>query len=128
MTTAADIFAAEDLRHEDVPVPEWSKDGDPCVIRMQELPADDALKFTEQMDLESNKRHGMYLIIVLCARDVEGNTLFTDEDVPRLKKKKLAILNRLQHAALRVNGMAPEVGVALKKDSSEADIAASLTS
>lgn len=121
MLSRENILGATDLKFEDVTVEEWKDtDGAAGVVRMTELGADQALKFTEMMSAAENQKEGMYLIVVACAHDTDGNKFFTEEDVAVLKTKNLRVLNRLQRAGLRVNNMLPEAGVALKKALSEA--------
>lgn len=117
--SAGNIREASDLKYLEEQVPEWGG-----VIRLREMAADEALRFTELMAAGDAAKDGMYLIIVACACDVDGNLLFTAEDIPMLKTKNLRVLNRVQRAALKVNSMIADE-VDLKKDLGEAAIAAS---
>lgn len=117
--SAGNIREASDLKYLEEQVPEWGG-----VIRLREMAADEALRFTELMAAGDAAKDGMYLIIVACACDADGNLLFTAEDIPMLKTKNLRVLNRVQRAALKVNSMIADE-VDLKKDLGEAAIAAS---
>jgi len=43
-------------------------------------------------------------LLVACARDEQGEPVFTQEDVPKLKKMGSVKMRKLLTAALRVNG------------------------
>jgi hypothetical protein len=107
---AADILESADLEIRDVPVPEWGKDddGSPKVVRLQQLSAEELIKLTDEMEDKERSRDGIFIILVRCAIDDNGAKLFTDDDVARLRKKNMRVLNRLQREALDLNGMVPE--------------------
>lgn len=114
--SAADILGARDLAVVEELVPEWpGKDGEPGMVRLRQLPAEDVMLLTAELD--KAKGDGMYVILVYCAVAADGaSAVFTMADVPALKRKSFAVLDRLQRAALRVNGMEPGRQAALKKD------------
>jgi len=126
--SANDIFDNDrDLEIIEEPVPEWSKDGEPGVVRLRQMNAEDSTAFTEEMDKPENSREGMFIILVWCAVDAENKPLFTHEDIARLKKKNMRVLNRLQMAALRLNAMMPRKKEEIKNDSGEEVTAGSRT-
>lgn len=112
LPSAEDILAAEDLAFEIVEVPEWN-----TVLRIQELSAEESLAFTDDMAKKTGDRDGMFLIIIHTARNPETlERVFTLEHLPRLRKKSMPVMNRLQRVALKVCKMGPDGQAALKKD------------
>lgn len=111
LLSAASILAAEDLKEENVPVPEWNGN-----VRLMQLNAEESTAFTKEMSTIEGAENGMYLMLIYCARDAEGKRIFTLEDLPALKKKNITVLNRLQLIALELNGMSVRGQAALKKD------------
>ncbi|HUW56560.1 MAG TPA: hypothetical protein VMZ92_07985 [Planctomycetota bacterium] len=125
--SAAEIFAAEDLKVIEEPVPEWpNPDGTPGVIRLRQMTAEESIQMTRE--LEGARDEGMFIILVHSAVDAEGKRIFplpafddpTYKDVlaghvTQLKKKSMRALNRLQRVCLELNSMTPESKAALKK-------------
>jgi hypothetical protein len=115
--TAADIAGSSDLEVIEELVPEWKdKDGNPGLVLLHQLNAEESLALTREMDTKEAAADGIFIVLVYCARDREGNHLFTKEDIPLLKRKSIRVLSRLQRIALAVNKMDPASEVALKKD------------
>jgi hypothetical protein len=127
--SAATILGAPDLKMEPVTVPEWPVDGAPGVIHVQQLSAGEIIAFQNFMAKPESKGLGMFIVLVFTARDESGTPLFPfpaeageEQDkvvyayVDALKGKSMAVLDRLQRVALRVNSMLPETAEALKKD------------
>lgn len=110
LLSASNILDAEDLSYRDIDVPEWGG-----MIRLNQLNAEETTAFTDEMDTIQGTKDGMYLMLIHCARDAEGNRIFTKEDLPRLRKKSIRVLNRLQRIALEINQMDEQGEVALKK-------------
>src|SRR5690242_15169857 len=54
--------------------------------------------------IEGSALDGSLKLIVLCVRDAEGNRVFTDEDLPALKKSARKRIKPLIDAVMRVNG------------------------
>jgi len=127
--SANDIFDNDlDLEVIEELVPEWKgKDGEPGIVRLRQMNAEDSTAFTEEMEKPENKQEGMFIILVWSAVDAENKPLFTHEDIARLKKKNMRVLNRLQMAALRLNSMIPKKKEEIKNDSGEEAIAGSRT-
>jgi hypothetical protein len=101
----AKLLGRKKLRTIMEPVPEWQEDGEELIptIRLRQLTGSEAVKMTKEMDQHGDD--GMYIILVYCAIDENGHRLLTMEDVPALKDKSFAAMNRLQHVCLRLNGM-----------------------
>lgn len=112
LLSRSQVLEAVDLSSEDIEVPEWGG-----TIRLQQMNAEESSAFSKSLD-EHNARggqNGMYLMLIHSARDLEGNLLFTEEDLPALKKKSIDVLNRLQRIALRLNKMGVVEELAIKK-------------
>jgi len=111
LLSAASILDAEDLSEETVDVPEWGG-----AVRLCQMTAEETREFTKHMSTIQGEEDGMFLMLVYSARDVERKMIFTVEDVARLRKKNINVLNRLQRIALRLNKMGDAGEAALKKD------------
>lgn len=118
LLSASNILDAPDLAEEYVPVPEWPDPvtKEPGVIRLMQLNAEDSMALTREMSDIKNEDLGMFIVLVRCARDADGLPIFTDEDIIKLKKKSMKVLNRLQLKALQLNALDKRVEVTLKKD------------
>jgi len=130
LLSADQINAADDLAYVDESVPEWKDaEGKPGVVRLRQMPANDGMELSAEMDIQANVRDGMYVILVYCAVDENNNRLYptpprTDPTyndimqghITKLKRKSMFVLNRLQKTCLKLNGMSKDGGVALKKD------------
>ncbi len=103
------IFAADDIKFEDVDVPEW---GGTVRIAMMTAKARDA--YEQSMikvvgkKVEPNTVNGRAKLIAACAVDESGDLLFTAQEVEKLGTKSSAALERLSHVALTINGMTSE--------------------
>jgi len=129
LLTAVDILGSEDLVSEEVEVPEWpDSKGQPGRIRLRQLNAEESMRLTEEMLLKENEKAGMFIMLVRCAVNEDGSRVFTEEDIPALKKKSFRVLERLQRVALRLQSMDKQSEVALKNVSSEAASVASHSS
>ena len=125
LLSADRILAAADLAEETVEVPEWpNEDGTPGLIRLQQMTADENIQWTKDMQDQSPEKggfegeNGMFLMLIYCAKDVEGNRLFTSLDViTALRQKNFFVLDRLQRVGIRLNHMSTEARDALKKAS-----------
>lgn len=107
------------LQLEDVPVPEFE---DGAFLRVQELGAGVAQDFGEQVSREDAK-FAMPLWIIASARFVmddgtTGGPVFTDSPETRTMILEWggALVMRIGHAALRVNGMLQEQAAAFAKN------------
>lgn len=118
LLSASDILDAPDLADDYVSVPEWPIPGtkEPGVVRLMQLNAEDSMALTREMSDIKNEDLGMFIVLVRCARNVDGAPIFTDEDIIKLKKKSMKVLNRLQLKALQLNALDKRVEVTLKKD------------
>jgi len=95
------VFAVDDREYEDVFVPEWKG-----WLKFRSLPADEALKFMEQLQNPVTRTTGMVRIVQLCAVGPDGKQMFSTEDLQRLKGKNIKVYRHLQDEAMRIIGFA----------------------
>ena len=99
------IFAADDLKHEDVEVPEWGG-----TVRVRALTAGERDQWESSMAGETKNGQAIKVedvrakLIAFAAIDVEtGERLFTLDDVTKLSKKSAAAMQRLWLVASRLS-------------------------
>jgi hypothetical protein len=98
------ILAAQDLRHEDVEVPEWG-----VKVRVRTLRGEEIDAWVQaHIDEKGAPRDGpdrMMRIFVACVVDPETEApLFTLADIPALQKKCATAVSGLAGIALTLNG------------------------
>lgn len=71
--------------------------GDAYIVREMETAAD-AAAFVDEVDIT-------YKMVVRCVFDLEGKQVFTDEDIPSLKKTAKSRFLPIFQAVQRVNGL-----------------------
>lgn len=126
------IFAAHDLAAEEVPAPEWGE-GETVRVRAFSLEARDAFwrpmrEFIDTMEarvkaLEDDGRGDEAAALraaetarvvreidparlaVFTVVDGAGELVFGEEDIPRLRRKNPAVLERIEAVAMRLNGL-----------------------
>ena len=114
--TAADIYASRDLDVHEELVSEWKdKDGNPGLVLLHQLDAEESMQLTREMDTTDRGKDGIFILLVYCARNRDGVRLFSIDDIDKLRHKSFKVLNRLQRIELRPNKMDPQSEVALKK-------------
>ncbi len=115
LLSADEIFAADDLGYEDVPVPEWSKDPEnPRKVRLKALSAGECINFVET--IESAKRTASVRIVLLCAINKNGERLFKNDQLQKLMAKSIHPFNTLAKVALRLNGLTERADEVVKND------------
>ena len=123
MLTKEQILAADDLRTEEVEVPEWN--GSVFVRTLTGTDRDafeqSVVQGVDKMDL-ANVRARM---AVLCMADEEGKRLFEDSDAKALGAKSSLALGRIFTAAQKLNGMTDSDTEELAKNSGGGPSAAS---
>ena len=100
----AAFFAADDLKHEDVPVPQL---GGMVRIRVMTGAARDA--FNEYLQSFGEEKRpasavNAALLVQTCI-DEEGAPMFTMDEIEMLRDKSAAALDVLTEAAMRLNGL-----------------------
>lgn len=106
------ILAAEDLKTELVPVPEWGADAcvRVCVFSLERR----ALWQTPIGDLEGEERKAaaaalpIERMVAFSIVNAAGEPLFTEDDIPALRRKSAAALDRIIEAVGRINGIGPK--------------------
>lgn len=102
--TKADIFKADDIRSEEVEVPEWGG-----TVRVR------GLSGVERDEFESSLLDGKGTVklantrarlVVFSVIDEDGKRLFEDWDVKALGAKSAAALDRIVAVAMRLSGIA----------------------
>jgi len=108
------ILQADDLRREQVVVPDW--DGSVFVQTMTGIDRD-AFELSLTKDGKASIEN---MRAKLCARtivDENGNRLFTEDDVEALGKKSATALDRIFEVAQRLNGIGADAMEKLAKNS-----------
>jgi len=108
------ILQADDLRREQVVVPDW--DGSVFVQTMTGIDRD-AFELSLTKDGKASIEN---MRAKLCARtivDENGNRLFTEDDVEALGKKSGTALDRIFEVAQRLNGIGADAMEKLAKNS-----------
>lgn len=110
--TREEIFAAEDLKTEEVPVPEWGEGGsvrvqafsvatrDAFFAPLQAAAADDDAARVEAIRKLSHAR-----LVAFSVVDEKGDPVFTEADVAALEKKNPVVITRIAQVAERMNGI-----------------------
>lgn len=100
------ILAAQDIKTEDIDVPEWGGS-----VRVRVLSAADVLGFWDacrdaQGNLVRDRVQPALLVRALVGED--GQPLFADADIGQLMAKSAAAITRVFEAAQRLNGLGGE--------------------
>lgn len=110
MLSKDQIRAAEDLKTEDVEVPEWGG-----IVRVRTMTGRQRDRFNERLAAIREKNQGKLLVrdlrvpvIIAAAVDANGDPLLGQDDANWLDTKAADPLDRVAAAALRVNGMGAE--------------------
>lgn len=101
----AAFFAAEDAKHEDIPVPQL---GGSIRIRVLSGAARDAFNEYVRTDDDGARKPasatGAALLVATCI-NADGEPMFSMEDIDLIREKSAAALDVLAAAAMRINGM-----------------------
>lgn len=117
LLTAAEILAADDSKHEDVPVPEWGG-----AVRIRSLTATERAAFDESVTItkttgsgrkkkeeqEVDRRFFKSKLVARCAINESGALIFTAAQVEALAEKNAAALDRCFSVAQRLSGLTDE--------------------
>lgn len=112
-----DILAADDLKTQDVEVPEWGGS-----VRIRTLTAAQRDDFDASLSsgIGTNRTVDLHnlraRLVSLCVVDEEGAPQFTKDDVAALGAKSAAALSRVFEAAQALNGMTPQAVEAAAKN------------
>ena len=106
LLSAAEIEAADDHKHEDVPVPEWNG-----TVRVIGLSGTDRDAYEASFVDAKGKPAAQRLrnirakLLVKCLVDEDGKRLFTDDKAQVLGAKNGAVVDRLFDVARRLSGI-----------------------
>ncbi len=110
--TREEIFAAEDLQTEEVPVPEW---GEGCSVRVRAFsvavrdaffaPLQAAAAGDDQARVEAVRALSHTRLVAFSVVDADGNNVFTEADLADLGKKSPVVITRIAQVAERLNGI-----------------------
>jgi hypothetical protein len=107
--TRDDILKVQDLKVEEVPVPEWG--GVVLVQGLSGTGRDDyeqTIVVQKGKDTRVNMRNARAKLVALSVVDEQGRRLFSDADVSALGKKSAAALQRVFNVASRLSGISDE--------------------
>lgn len=116
----AEILAQDDLKYEDVQIPEWGG----AWVRVRTLQANERDRFEASTVQRNGKKVTTNLdnirarLCLLCMVDENGERLFQEEDTFPLGGKSAAALDRIFTVAQRLNGLRDEDVEELAKNSS----------
>lgn len=103
MLSRDDILGFQDIRTEDVPVPEWSKDpANPESVRVRTLSAADRLRVVGTATDGVDSR---VIWIVAALIDEKGEPLMRAEDVAAMMNKSARATDRIYDAVQRLNNI-----------------------
>lgn len=118
----AEILAQDDLKYEDVQVPEWGG----AWVRVRTLQANERDRFEASTvhrngkQITTNLENIRARLCLLCMVDENGERLFQEEDTFPLGGKSAAALDRIFTVAQRLNGLRDEDVKELAGESSAA--------
>jgi len=101
------IFAAEDLDHEVVDVPEWG-----VKLEVRSMTAGQRARamagWTQDNGNIDIERFYPAILAASCFDPETGERVFDSNDVEKLNEKSAKVIDRLTNIAVRVSGMSPE--------------------
>ena len=104
------ILQAQDLRSEEVSVPEWGG-----VIKIRELAAGERERIAGLVTAHDGRSRE--IMVALTAIDGDGNQLFSLGDVEELAKKGEAAIQRVAEVASRLSGIGKAAEARAEKNS-----------
>lgn len=119
--TRGEILAADDLKVEEVHVPEWGED---VWVRVRTLKASERDYFESTTlrqngrEVSTNLQNIRSRLCLLCIVDETGERIFQEEDEYPLGGKSAAALSRIFDVAQRLNGFTKNDVEELAKNSS----------
>jgi hypothetical protein len=121
--SAEEFLEAKPASYVDVDISEWVEGKS---IRIRSLSANEALSFVDTHERQDKKetQEEMIKLVAQCAIDKDGNGLFTEEQVEKLKTKSFGMFVKIQKEAMKLNRLSVEEGEKTpneeeKKDSNE---------
>lgn len=117
MLSKKDILAAQDLKHEEVDVPEWG--GSVMVYGLTGKQRGELEASVVEMKGQTQVMHIQNLKVLMCSmaiRDESGRRMFDSDEIDDLGAKSAQALERIYNVAQRLSGMAPEEVERLSKN------------
>lgn len=114
LLSKADILSADDLKREEVEVPEW---GGTVLVRSFTADAKDAMEFKLY---QMSQKHGVGIraaYVGLALVDDMGQRLFTDDEIPMLGTKFAGAVDRVFEVVARLNRITQKDIEELEKNS-----------
>ncbi len=105
------VLQADDLKYEDIDVPEW---GEGAQVRVRRLSGSERDAFEASLtsgvgkDTKMNLANLRARLVAKSAIGEDGRRLFTDDDVRALGRKSSAPLDRLFEACQKLSGLSNE--------------------
>jgi hypothetical protein len=103
LLTRLNVLQADDLKHEDVPVPQWGG-----MVRIRVMTGAERDEFrtsiAENGETVPVGRFSAALVAATCI-DEAGNRIFTMEDIEALEAKSAKSLDGPANVAMRLNGL-----------------------
>src|SRR5206468_2572726 len=96
--TAAEILAKNDVSFIEMDVPQWGG-----TIRFRSLTGDEAIEFGELLRDEATKENGIIRLFTISVVDDQGDRIFTEGDIRKLRKKSWAVFLKAQTRLLEFN-------------------------
>ncbi len=98
----SDILGAEDLRHEDVPVPAWGGS-----VRVRVMTGAERDEFRSVVQSENGVPVGKFFVSLLAATliDETGARMFSMDEIDQLAEKSAASIDLAAAVAMRLNGL-----------------------
>jgi hypothetical protein len=122
MLTKQSILAKNDQAYEDVPVPEWSEDGEEAYVRVRGLTSRERDAFEADIAIgeKVNYDNVRAKLFVRTVVDENGQLIFAETDVPLLGIKSAKALARVYTAAAKLSGLTKDDVESLAKNSGRA--------
>lgn len=117
LLTREQILAAQDIRYDTVPVPEWGGEA-----RLRSMTGADRDEYEQWLisqrgpDEKTNIRNLRARLVSLSIVDDAGQRLFSDADIEALGERSAAALDRVTEAASRLNSLSQRDVEALAKN------------
>lgn len=84
------ILESDDLRVKEIEIEEWEG-----TFLLQEP---NAMQIKRDLKKYEKKDQGLGALVAWCLRDMEGNRIFTDADIPEIMKKSFRVLSKIDKA------------------------------
>lgn len=119
------VAKAKDVQYDSVPVPEWAPEGEPepelWVLKLKGMTGTERDRFEASMQPRGNSKkpnleNFRARLIVKCAVDDEGNTIFNNGDVKMLGEKSAKSISRIFDKCQEMNGLSEDDVESLTED------------